>query len=173
MLLAGMQKRKWEIAPADSAAEELAGKLKISPIIAQVLINRRIHEAERARSFLSPKLTELIEPENMPGAEGAAARVKRAHLQHSYLDIDRAVENRVPFVRCGNSGTTCIIDPYGRITGSLPVLEPGHLTERIMEYPKKGPTLYTRFGNWFPVLCLIVSMLFFCLAGIYLAYEKA
>ena len=78
MLLAGMQKKKWEIAPADHEAEELAGKLKISPIIAQVLINRRIHEADRARSFLSPKLTELIEPENMPGAEDAAARVKGA-----------------------------------------------------------------------------------------------
>ncbi len=75
---AGMQRRVWDIAPADPDAEQLARSLKVSPVLAQLLINRNISSLEQARSFLSPKLTELIEPEKMPGIANAVARVKQA-----------------------------------------------------------------------------------------------
>ena len=77
-LAAGMQRQVWDIRPADPNTEELARSLKVSPVLAQVLINRNINSLEQARSFLSPKLTKLIEPEKMPGTAGAAARVKQA-----------------------------------------------------------------------------------------------
>lgn len=78
VLMAGMQRKVWDIASADPKAEELARSLKVSPILAQVLINRNINSPEKARAFLSPKLTELIEPEKMPGTAEAAERVRQA-----------------------------------------------------------------------------------------------
>lgn len=75
---AGMQKKIWKIRPASGGAEELARALKVSRITAQVLINRQITDLEQARAFLSPKLTELIEPDAMPGIGPAVERIKRA-----------------------------------------------------------------------------------------------
>jgi len=77
-VLAGMQKKIWHIRPASEKSGQLARVLKISPITAQVLINRQITDAEQARAFLSPKLTELIEPDEMPGIGAAVERIKRA-----------------------------------------------------------------------------------------------
>ncbi len=75
---AGMQKKVWQIRPTSSHAAALADTLKISPLLAQVLINRQLHETDPARSFLSPKLTDLIEPSQMPGIMPAIERILRA-----------------------------------------------------------------------------------------------
>ena len=72
------QKNHWVIPPADPRAEALAKSLRISPLIAQVLLNRGISEIDEGRVFLQPKLTELIRPAQMPGIEAAAARVREA-----------------------------------------------------------------------------------------------
>ncbi len=61
------QKQKWKIQQKDSEAAKLAQDLKVSPILAQILINRDITASEAARNFLHPKLTDLIAPEKMPG----------------------------------------------------------------------------------------------------------
>jgi single-stranded-DNA-specific exonuclease len=52
--------------------------LKVSALVAQVLINRGIVETIVANSFLKPKLSSLIEPEKMPGAKQAVERLKHA-----------------------------------------------------------------------------------------------
>jgi len=77
-VLAGMQKKVWNIRPASGGAQELARALKVSRITAQVLINRQIIDVAQARAFLSPKLTELIEPDEMPGIGPAVERIKQA-----------------------------------------------------------------------------------------------
>ena len=77
-LVARMQKKVWNIRPASAEAEELARALKVSPITAQVLINRQVTDVDQAASFLAPKLTELIEPDKMPGIAPAVDRIKRA-----------------------------------------------------------------------------------------------
>ena len=77
-VLAGMRKKIWNIRPPSGDGGQLARLLKISPITAQVLINRQITDAEQARAFLSPKLTDLIEPDKMPGIAPAVERIKRA-----------------------------------------------------------------------------------------------
>ena len=78
-LAARMQKEKqWVIRPADGRSAQLAKSLKVSPLLAQVLINRGITDARAGSVFLSPKLTELIRPELMPGIKAAAARIKQA-----------------------------------------------------------------------------------------------
>ncbi|MHC4552246.1 MAG: single-stranded-DNA-specific exonuclease RecJ [Planctomycetota bacterium] len=75
---AGMQKKIWKVAPSSDQADALATSLKVSPLLAQVLINRQLHEAESARLFLTPKLTDLIEPERMGGMAPAVERVRQA-----------------------------------------------------------------------------------------------
>ncbi len=75
---AGMQKIEWVIPPADERTEQLARSLKISPLIAQILINRGVTEAHEGSIFLQPKLTELLRPARMPGIAPAVARLKQA-----------------------------------------------------------------------------------------------
>jgi single-stranded-DNA-specific exonuclease len=73
-----MQKKRWIIQPADERSTRLAKSLKVSPLLARVLINRGITDAQAGAAFLRPKLTQLIPPEQMPGVEPAVARLKRA-----------------------------------------------------------------------------------------------
>lgn len=74
----GTAKKQWVVASADSRSDSLAKSLKISPLLAQILINRGITDPQTARVFLNPKLTELIPPEEMPNAASAADRIKQA-----------------------------------------------------------------------------------------------
>jgi single-stranded-DNA-specific exonuclease len=77
-LSARMQKKQWVIRSADDRSIQLAKLLKVSPLLAQVLINRGIIDARGGSVFLRPKLTELIGPEKMPGVDAAVRRVKQA-----------------------------------------------------------------------------------------------
>ena len=74
----GTPKKRWVIQPPDDRSRRLAKSLKVSPLLAQVLINRGIADARAGGTFLRPKLTELIEPGQMPGIETAVRRLKRA-----------------------------------------------------------------------------------------------
>ena len=73
-----IENREWVIQPADDRSAQLAKSLKISPLLAQVLINRGITDACAGAIFLRPKLTELIKPEQMPGVKTAVRRIKQA-----------------------------------------------------------------------------------------------
>jgi single-stranded-DNA-specific exonuclease len=77
-LSAKTQQTLWIIPPTDGRAEPLAKALRIAPLVAQVLLNRGITEAEAGNVFLQPKLTELIRPAQMPGIEPAVARLREA-----------------------------------------------------------------------------------------------
>jgi single-stranded-DNA-specific exonuclease len=77
-LTARTQKKLWHILPADILAGQLANELKIPPLLAQVLINRGVKNPDEAKSFLNPRLNELIEPELMPGIGAAVDRIEKA-----------------------------------------------------------------------------------------------
>ncbi|MHC4335630.1 MAG: single-stranded-DNA-specific exonuclease RecJ, partial [Planctomycetota bacterium] len=72
------QEKQWLIRSDDPKAAQLARSLKVSPLLAQVLINRGVTDVQTASVFLSPKLTELVPAELMPGIAPAVARIKRA-----------------------------------------------------------------------------------------------
>jgi len=74
----GAPTKQWVIRPPDDHSVPLAKSLKVSPLLAQVLINRGITDVHAGRIFLRPKLTELIDPEKMPGIETAVLRLKQA-----------------------------------------------------------------------------------------------
>jgi single-stranded-DNA-specific exonuclease len=78
LLSARMQENEWVVPPADDRVGSLAQSLKISPLVAQVLINRGITETTEGNIFLHPKLTELIRPDQMPGIEPAVGRLRQA-----------------------------------------------------------------------------------------------
>ncbi len=73
-----MQNKRWVIHPPDDRGVQLAKSLKLAPLVAQVLINRAVTDAQAGAVFLRPKLTELIGPEQMPGIEPAVRRLKQA-----------------------------------------------------------------------------------------------
>jgi single-stranded-DNA-specific exonuclease len=74
----GSQTKQWVVRPPDDRSVPLAKSLKVSPLVAQVLINRGITDVHAGSIFLRPKLTELIDPEKMPGIETAVCRLKQA-----------------------------------------------------------------------------------------------
>jgi len=66
----------WRIYKSEHAlANTLSQELKISPLTAQVLINRGIRNMEEAEGFLNPKLSHLRDPLEIPDIDRAARRV--------------------------------------------------------------------------------------------------
>jgi apolipoprotein N-acyltransferase len=76
--------------------------------------------------------------------------------QHAVMERMRAIENGVSLVRSANSGFSMAIDPAGRVTGCTGLYERTTLTRRVGTL--RFPTLYTRFGDWFPLLCAIIVL---------------
>jgi apolipoprotein N-acyltransferase len=77
--------------------------------------------------------------------------------QHLRMARVRAVENRRWIVRTTNSGITASIDPYGRISRPLP-----KDVRAAADLPydfRTDKTIYTRFGDWFAWLCVLVSVI--------------
>jgi single-stranded-DNA-specific exonuclease len=72
------KKKQWIIRAPHPDADEFAKSLKVSPLLAQVLLNRGITDVRAGSVFLRPKLNELISPELMPGVTSAVSRIKKA-----------------------------------------------------------------------------------------------
>ena len=79
--------KTWVISPADPRADQLAKSLKVSPLLAQLLINRGVTDPQSGSAFLRPKLTDLISPQLIPGVRDAAQRIKQAVTQKQKITI--------------------------------------------------------------------------------------
>ncbi len=81
--------------------------------------------------------------------------------QHAEMAVVRAVENRIPLVRCANTGISMIVDQYGRILDRTPIFE---RTLIVADVPLgKVDSLYLKLGDFLPVfsiILLIVAMVF-------------
>ena len=84
---AASPKKQWLIHPKNPEAAELAKSLKISPLTAQVLINRRIIDPQTGSAFLRPKLADLISPDLMPGIKTAVSRIKQSIKSNEKITI--------------------------------------------------------------------------------------
>jgi single-stranded-DNA-specific exonuclease len=68
--------RTWRLLPHDpDAAGRLARAIRLSPLVAQLLLNRGLAAAEPARRFLDAPLTGLHAPERLPGVRAAVDRL--------------------------------------------------------------------------------------------------
>lgn len=69
-------KYRWSIAPSQPAlASFLAQKLRISPLLAQCLLNRGLSEPEPILRFLEPRLKNLADPFLLPNMRAAIERL--------------------------------------------------------------------------------------------------
>ncbi|MGB9491289.1 MAG: apolipoprotein N-acyltransferase [Terriglobales bacterium] len=77
----------------------------------------------------------------------------KQHLQQTRM---RAIENNRWLLSATNTGLTAAIDPWGRVTASVPRQE---RTVLVAPYAlTSGTTFYTRHGDWFACLCAIISL---------------
>ncbi len=83
-------------------------------------------------------------------------------FQHAQIAVFRAIENRIAIARCANTGVSMFIDPYGRVKQATKIWVRETVIGRI---PLKredsvswsGRTFYARYGDWFAILCCLVS----------------
>ena len=79
---------RWRIKPHDPARiQSLSRGAEVSPLVAQLLLNRGIDEPTRAKAFLEARLVSLYDPELLPGAVEAAERIVRAIRDHRKIVI--------------------------------------------------------------------------------------
>ena len=77
--------------------------------------------------------------------------------QHAKQAIYRAIENRRPILRCTNTGISLVINPAGNIVKQLPLNQTGVINAAII--PSKEVTFYTKYGDIFAQLSVLISML--------------
>ena len=81
---------------------------------------------------------------------------------HAMTAQFRAIENRVPMVRCANTGVSVWIDSTGRVRGAAgagtygPPRQSGYLVAEVQLDSRR--TLYGRIGEMMPILCLVATI---------------
>src|SRR5436190_1635356 len=79
---------RWRLQPFDSGRiEYLSRSARLSPLVAQLLINRGIDDPTRAVAFLEAKMGSLHDPELLPGAVLAAERIVSAIRENRKIVI--------------------------------------------------------------------------------------
>ena len=77
--------------------------------------------------------------------------------QHAMLAVNRTVELGIPLYRVAYTGVSLSADPAGRISHET---RPYEEVSRVVEIkPGRIDTFYRTYGDWFPALCLLVSIL--------------
>ena len=80
-----------------------------------------------------------------------------ARRQHLLLARMRAAENRRWILRSTNDGITATIDSAGRLRGTLPLYTEATSYTGFTYIAERTP--YTRYGNWFVMLCALVVVM--------------
>jgi single-stranded-DNA-specific exonuclease len=81
-------KFRWTTAPSQPLlAQSLASALKISPLLAQCLLNRGLSEPPAIEKYLAPRLKHLADPFLLPNMNAAVDRLLLAHKQNEPLVI--------------------------------------------------------------------------------------
>jgi apolipoprotein N-acyltransferase len=80
-----------------------------------------------------------------------------APWQHLNMARMRAVENDRWLLRDTNNGITAVIDPLGRVVAEVPRNQRRQLQAAYSLVDTT--TFYTRHGDWFPLLCAIITLL--------------
>jgi len=79
-----------------------------------------------------------------------------APYQHARIAVFRAIENRVAIARCANTGITCFIDRFGRLSNASPLFEQAIVCGEVALRAKE--TFYTRHGDWLAIAALVVTL---------------
>jgi apolipoprotein N-acyltransferase len=85
-----------------------------------------------------------------------------APAQHLQMARVRAVELRRWLLRDTNNGYTASIDPYGRIVATMAADTRGELDAPYSF--RSDRTIYARWGDWLPWICVVISLILLLLA---------
>src|ERR1700733_10971064 len=77
--------QRWILPDPHPAARPLAERLKTSPLIAQMLLNRGLSDPEDCTNFLRPNPKCLHDPNSIPNLQSAAARIAKAIRDHEKI----------------------------------------------------------------------------------------
>jgi apolipoprotein N-acyltransferase len=78
--------------------------------------------------------------------------------QHSRTALLRGVENGLPVVWAGQNGTLMISDARGRVLAQARPVGPAPFTMITADVTGPVATFYSRHGDWFAWLCLVVAL---------------
>jgi apolipoprotein N-acyltransferase len=111
---------------------------------------------------------EAMYPQYARGATAAGAQLlvtisndgwfhsRAAMEQHLAAVALRTIENRRATVRATMTGITCLIDSRGRVTARATIEQPDFAVGTVRL--QSGRTLYTRFGDWFALVCGLLAV---------------
>ena len=88
-----------------------------------------------------------------------------APVQHFSMAVFRAVENKRAVARAANTGISGFIDPLGRIMATTSLYTRTVLTRSLSFV--NTTTLYSRYGDWFAIICLVAMALVFMVKRIF------
>jgi apolipoprotein N-acyltransferase len=84
------------------------------------------------------------------------------HEAHLAISVFRSIEHRVPLLRAANTGISAVVDGNGRVLAQIQPTKEGVLTHSV---PLDDRTaLYTRVGDWLPILASVLSLVVFPLS---------
>jgi apolipoprotein N-acyltransferase len=94
-----------------------------------------------------------------------------ASRQHLANAVFRCVETRLPMVRAANTGVTCFINEFGKITHTLVDETGSQFTEGVLtgqaKVPRQQlPTFYVRHGELFAQICVGVTSIVLLFLGV-------
>jgi single-stranded-DNA-specific exonuclease len=114
----------WHLRPHDPAAtQRLAAAAGISPVVAQLLLNREVREPAAARRFLECPLAGLHPPHALPGVVEASDRIARAVVEKRRVCIygDYDVD--------GVTGTAIMLRLLGKLGADVTYHTPDRISE--------------------------------------------
>jgi single-stranded-DNA-specific exonuclease len=135
---------RWLESPVDAeAAQRLARELKVSPLVARLLVQRGLAETAAAQAFLCPSLSQLHSPGLMAGMRDAVARLRRALDQQEKILIygDYDVD--------GTMAVVVLLTALRMMGGEVEAYGPHRLTDG---YGMRVPVLEEAAANDFRVV---------------------
>jgi apolipoprotein N-acyltransferase len=129
---------------------------------------RRVMSVPGAPGLLPLICYEIVFPGVLPASEprpgwmlnltnDAWFGISTGPYQHFHQARIRAIEEGLPLVRAANNGISAVVDPSGRVVGSLPLGTAGVLDARLPQ--PLPPTVYARFGDGPLALAMVVTLL--------------
>ncbi|MGW2615038.1 nitrilase-related carbon-nitrogen hydrolase [Streptomyces sp. NPDC001500] len=86
-------------------------------------------------------------------------------LLHSRMAVTRGVENGLTVARASRAGRLTVSDPYGRVLADRVTGRDGFTAVTAGLPADAGATVYTRFGDWFAWLCVLLLALALAAVG--------
>ncbi len=140
-------KKIWRLRPPSSHAPQLAREAGLSLLEAQLLIHRGISDPNKARSFLSPRLSQLLDPMLLKDMDRAVA------------SILKAVEDRRPITIYGDfdvdglTATALLL----RFFKSIEIPASAYIPNRLDEGYGLHPAAVTKIARQGPGLLVTVD----------------